>query len=133
MQYCVQDVVLLLLLLKKLNMITSMMAMARTMGLPLQMLLNHGQSIHMLHQVCNLAITKSWVIPHMPQDYNAKSANPNTSSKHSPKGYTGAIVIKPKKGYYNFPVITFHFSSLSLPLSSSLSLDLKTLLSSLDG
>ncbi|QPB44562.1 DNA polymerase [Medusavirus stheno T3] len=107
-RYCVKDSVLPLLLMKKLNTLTSMMAMSRTTGIDFQALLVRGQSIRVFRQIRDAAIAAMWVMPFFPRDMDI----PVDADKRGPKGYKGAIVIDPKKGYYLEWTFIYDFASL---------------------
>ncbi|BBI30551.1 DNA polymerase [Acanthamoeba castellanii medusavirus] len=107
-RYCVKDSVLPLLLMKKLNTLTSMMAMSRTTGIDFQALLVRGQSIRVFRQIRDAAIAAMWVMPFFPRDMDI----PVDADKRGPKGYKGAIVIDPKKGYYLEWTLVYDFASL---------------------
>ncbi|KAJ3452810.1 intein-containing DNA polymerase delta catalytic subunit precursor [Anaeramoeba flamelloides] len=97
--YCLRDSELPLKLLDKLMIIVNYVEMARVTGVPLNYLLTSGQQIKVVSQLYRKANSKGYVIPYLPV-------------QPSDKKYTGAIVIEPKKGFYQDPIVTLDFSSL---------------------
>lgn len=109
-RYCVKDSVLPLLLLDKLKLLYNNIALARATGLPLQRLLDRGQSLRAFNAIRYEAFRRGWLVPDKIRDYTA----PQTSgADRKEKGYSGAVVIQPLPGYYEQDwVLTYDFNSL---------------------
>src|SRR3546814_12896986 len=72
------------------------------------MLLNQGQSVRVYSQVRALASKEDYVIPYVPRPRGAE----NEGAKRGPKGYQGATVIEPTKGFNDVHIATHDFASL---------------------
>lgn len=96
--YCLKDAYLPLRLLDKLMCIINYMEMARVTGVPLTFLLQRGQQIKVVSQLLRKSITQDLLMPTMKPDQG--------------DDFEGAVVIEPKKGFYNKPIATLDFSSL---------------------
>lgn len=97
--YCLKDAYLPLRLLEKLMALVNYTEMARVTGVPFMYLLSRGQQIKVISQLFRKCLQISTVIPNM-------------SSQGSDEQYEGAIVIEPKRGYYDVPIATLDFNSL---------------------
>ncbi|CCW66256.1 unnamed protein product [Phytomonas sp. Hart1] len=98
--YCLKDAYLPVKLLDRLMCIVNNVEMARATGVPIGWLLERGQQIKIFSMLLRKAGKRNLVIPSM--DYD----NGND------RGYEGATVIEPVKGFYNCPVATLDFASL---------------------
>lgn len=96
--YCVKDAVLPIRLLDKLMCIINYMEMARVTGVPMGYLLTRGQQIKVVSQLLRKAKGEGLLMPAM---------KPSTGAE-----FEGALVIEPKKGYYDVPIATLDFTSL---------------------
>ena len=96
--YCVKDALLPLRLLDKLMCIINYMEMARVTGVPLGFLLTRGQQIKVVSQLLRKAKEEDLLMPTM------KPAQGDD--------FEGALVIEPKRGYYDTPIATLDFTSL---------------------
>ena len=96
--YCVKDALLPLRLLDKLMCIINYMEMARVTGVPLGFLLTRGQQIKVVSQLLRKAKEEDYLMPTM------KPAQGDD--------FEGALVIEPKRGYYDTPIATLDFTSL---------------------
>ncbi len=99
-KYCVQDTILPIELVAKLNLWTTMEQMSNVMHVPISYLHTRGQQIKVLAQVYRETLFNNIIIP-----YKDKSNN-NTDEK-----YQGAIVIEANPGDYDY-VGTLDFASL---------------------
>ncbi|KAF9245286.1 DNA polymerase family B-domain-containing protein [Melanogaster broomeanus] len=97
--YCLKDAYLPQRLLDKLMCFVNYIEMARVTGVPFNFLLSRGQSIKVLSQLYRKANEEGYVIPTL-------------KSEGTDEQYEGAIVIEPRKGYYDVPIATLDFSSL---------------------
>jgi DNA polymerase delta subunit 1 len=101
----------------KLMCFVNYIEMSRVTGVPFNFLLSRGQSIKVLSQLYRKANDENYVVPtfkgegtfHSLPSRWLKSANSCTGSDEQ---YEGAIVIEPKRGYYDTPIATLDFSSL---------------------
>lgn len=98
-KYCVQDTVLSVKLVEKMNMWTVMQGMSNTMSVPLSFLHTRGQQIKVLSQIYRECILDDIVIP-------MKDGKKVASEK-----YQGAIVVKAVPGVYTL-VGVLDFASL---------------------
>ena len=96
--YCVKDAVLPIRLLDKLMCIINYMEMARVTGVPLGYLLTRGQQIKVVSQLLRKAKSKGLLMP---------AVKPSQGDD-----FEGALVIEPKRGYYDVPIATLDFTSL---------------------
>lgn len=96
--YCVKDAYLPLRLLDKLMCIINYMEMARVTGVPLGYLLTRGQQIKVVSQLLRKAKNEGLLMP---------AVKPQQGDD-----FEGALVIEPKKGFYEVPIATLDFTSL---------------------
>ncbi|KAI1289615.1 DNA polymerase delta catalytic subunit [Halotydeus destructor] len=96
--YCVKDALLPLRLLDKLMCVINYMEMARVTGVPLGYLLTRGQQIKVVSQLLRKAREEGLLMP--------------TMKPSQGDDFEGALVIEPKKGYYDVPIATLDFASL---------------------
>jgi len=99
-KYCIQDTILPILILDKINMWYGMQAMSNCTGIPLDWIHTRGQQIRVLSQVYNLAYHDGLFIPHRERN------NSQSDTK-----YEGATVFEANIGDYN-NVATNDFASL---------------------
>jgi len=107
-QYCVKDAWLPCQLIIKRCKLVNAVQMAQVTGVPLTSILHRGQQIRtlllMLRQVktrCRTDATHHrWFLP---DEFKKKPVE---------GGFEGAVVITPKPGYYQQPVVTLDFASL---------------------
>lgn len=97
--YCLKDAYLPQRLMDKLMSLVNYIEISRVTGVPFSYLLSRGQQIKIISQLSRKAREEGFIIP-------------NVRSEASDEQYEGAIVIEPKKGYYNVPIATLDFSSL---------------------
>eukprot|EP00741_Cyanophora_paradoxa_P009639 tig00001545_g9337.t1 len=99
--YCLKDAYLPQRLMDKLMSLVNYIEMARVTGVPLGYLLQRGHMIKVVSQLHRKARDMDLLIPDMPR----------TGAASGPQ-YEGAIVIDPKKGFYDSPIVTLDFASL---------------------
>ena len=97
--YCIKDSDLPMRIMDKLVVIPQIIEMARITGLPIDMLIKHGQSKKVINGILRLAKKMNYLLPHV--------TNRNVDSK-----YQGATVLDPERGFYSDPVTVFDFGSL---------------------
>ncbi|KAG5439383.1 hypothetical protein PCANB_001957 [Pneumocystis canis] len=97
--YCLKDAYLPQRLMDKLMSLVNYIEISRVTGVPFSYLLSRGQQIKIISQLSRKAREQGFIIP-------------NIRSEGSDEQYEGAIVIEPKKGYYNVPIATLDFNSL---------------------
>lgn len=97
--YCAEDCRLPIRLLKRLEIIASMIEMSRVTHTPIQQLVSRGQQIKVYNQMV-------WHSHRMGAILN------NPPENNSSEGYEGATVIEPTPGFYTVPIATLDFASL---------------------
>lgn len=100
--YCLKDALLPIKLLERLMMMVNYVEMARVTGVPIGWLLERGQQIKVFSMMLRKALAKNLVVPTV--EYY--------SGNNDQRGYEGATVIEPLKGFYNCPIVTLDFASL---------------------
>ncbi len=96
-KYCIQDSLLALDLVEKLNLIVTMEEMSNTVHLPMSYLHTRGQQIKVVAQIYRETSKNGFIIPYLKKD-------PNKIEKK----YQGATVVDALKGYYKFiPCLDF--------------------------
>ena len=98
--YCLKDAYLPVKLLDRLMCIVNNVEMARVTGVPVGWLLERGQQIKVFSMLLRKAQKKKMLVPTV--EY----------TRGNDRGYEGATVIDPIKGFYNCPVATLDFASL---------------------
>jgi DNA polymerase elongation subunit (family B) len=101
-EYCIQDCVLVIKLLAKLEVITNKMSMANVCHVPFYYLLIRGQGIKSLSLVSKKCRSKHFLIPVL--DKNIIDENKDK--------YEGAIVFEPKLGFYQTYIPVLDYNSL---------------------
>jgi DNA polymerase delta subunit 1 len=99
--YCLKDAYLPQRLSDKLMVMYNYIEMARVTGVPLNYLLSRGQQIKVVSQLYRKANSENLLIP----CYKIQASDDDAS-------YEGAVVIEPKRGYYDTPIATLDFVSL---------------------
>jgi len=108
-------------LLDKLMCIVNLTEMSRVTGVPISLILTRGQQIKVASQLYRKANQCDMVIP--TEHVGGKNITEG-------KGYEGAIVIPPHKGFYQIPVATLDFSSLYPSIMMAHNLCYSTLINS---
>lgn len=98
--YCAEDCRLPLKLLKRLEVVPSMVEMSRVTFTTLNQLVFRGQQIKVYNQLVRAAHAQNCVL------------NSPPAPAEDEEGYQGATVIDPKPGFYDTPVATLDFASL---------------------
>jgi len=99
--YCLKDAYLPQRLMDKLMSLVNYAEMARVTGIPLSYLLSRGHMIKVVSQLHRKANQLDLLIPDLKNQ--GQAAGPQ---------YEGAIVIEPKRGFYDTPIATLDFASL---------------------
>lgn len=115
--YCVRDVELPLLLLRKLNILNSNLQLSDVCMLPLTDILDRGQQIRGMCMMTAYCWKNGFVIE------DGKRYTVNSSEE----GYEGAIVLDAKQGFYTEPVWVMDFASLYPSIMRSQNLCFSTL------
>jgi DNA polymerase delta subunit 1 len=103
-KYCLKDSILPLRLIVRLMIFYNYMEMARVCKVPINFLLERGQSIKVMTQILSRAKEEGYVIPYKEDLGLGTSGEEDT--------YEGATVIEPERGFYNDTVVTLDFASL---------------------
>jgi len=114
--YCLQDTLLPLRLLDKLNIVINYTELSRVTRVPIDFFFTRGQSIKVLSLIYYEANSNGYIIPDM-------LVSPEM------EGYEGGYVMEPAKGFYNEPIAVLDFSSLYPSIIISKNLCYTTLLS----
>ncbi|KAJ1733356.1 DNA-directed DNA polymerase delta [Coemansia biformis] len=101
--YCLKDAFLPQRLVDKLMFLVNSMEMARVTGVPFNYLLTRGQQIKVVSQLYRHSSRQDLVVPVI-------------ESQGGDSQYEGAIVIDPKRGYYDAPIATLDFTIERLQL-----------------
>ncbi|KAF8288963.1 putative DNA polymerase delta catalytic subunit [Trypanosoma cruzi] len=100
--YCLKDALLPVKLLERLMVVVNNVEMARVTGVPIEWLLERGQQIKVFSMMLRKAKVKDLLVPAV--EYSGGGGDQ--------RGYEGATVIEPLKGFYNCPIVTLDFASL---------------------
>jgi DNA polymerase delta subunit 1 len=95
--YCEKDARLVWLLMVKRSILANYTGMARVTGVPIDWLLTKGQQVKTVSLILRRAIARGFILP-------------TYTERRIP--FVGAIVVTPKRGYYDFPISTLDFNSL---------------------
>ncbi|KAH3762960.1 DNA polymerase delta catalytic subunit [Pelomyxa schiedti] len=101
--YCLKDAYLPQRLMDNLMCLTNYIEMSRVVGVPLSYLLGRGQGIKVMTQIYKKANADNLLVPFVQSEKKKDGKE---------KGFQGADVLKPVKGYHDTPVTTLDFSSL---------------------
>ena len=99
-RYCVQDTLLVQLLVDKLNIMVEIIETSNITSVPIPYLITRGQQIKVFSLISKKAQEKGFLVPDM-QDQREKG-----------QSFTGALVIEPDIGCYWTPVAVLDFASL---------------------
>jgi DNA polymerase elongation subunit (family B) len=105
-EYCIQDCVLVLKLLNKLQVITNNTAMANVCSVPLSYIFLRGQGVKIFSLVAKYCRMLNFVVPLLKVNRIA------TGEEEEAVGYEGAIVFDPTVGFYKESVWVNDYSSL---------------------
>jgi DNA polymerase elongation subunit (family B) len=103
-EYCIQDCVLVLKLLNKLQVLTNNIAMANVCSVPLSYIFLRGQGVKIFSLVAKFSRLLNHVMPVLKVNYNTENEDA--------VGYEGAIVFEPTVGFYEESVWVNDYSSL---------------------
>tara|TARA_Y100000389_G_scaffold170923_1_gene178271 strand:+ start:69 stop:1109 length:1041 start_codon:yes stop_codon:yes gene_type:complete len=144
-RYCLQDSVLVFKLLEKLKIQVNCIEMARVIGIVIYEVITRGQTHKIRRKIlqevtpfdgvkeiyiptCRRIETEEGQVTHVPF-YDLLSTDIAAATAGSDKGYQGATVVAPKKGFYSDPVAVFDFGSLYPSIMQNWNLSHDTLLS----
>ena len=99
--YCIQDTLLLHLLMAKLATLQSLWEMARACHVSLSHLVERGQQVKVFSQLTRKARELGYMVPVIRQDRSSPD-----------DGYQGATVLDPIPGAYFTPIVALDFASL---------------------
>ncbi len=95
-EYCHQDVILPLELLRKLSLIENKFELSRVTGIPVEDIFTRGQIIRQFSLLLRYARKYEFLLPTEPKS-------------SMPQDYKGATVLTPKRGFYRDPIIILDF------------------------
>ena len=101
-KYCIQDCVLVLKLLYKLEIITNNISMANVCSVPISYIFLRGQGIKSLSLVSKECRKKQYLIPTMKKE----------EGNGDNEGFEGAIVFEPEINFHKTPITVLDFNSL---------------------
>ena len=104
-EYCMQDCVLVLKLLNKLQVLTNNIAMANVCSVPLSYIFLRGQGVKIFSLVAKFNRKENYVMPLLKKPSYDNDADDDV-------GYEGAIVFEPTVGFYEESVWVNDYSSL---------------------
>jgi len=104
-KYCIQDCVLPIKLLLKLNKIPENMEMASISSVPMQWIFLRGQGVKSFSLVAKKCRKKGFLIKVLPRMHKAEDAEDEP-------GYEGAIVLTPEPKFHRVPISVNDYSSL---------------------
>jgi len=107
-EYCLQDCLLPLRLMEKMDVIIKKMGMAHVCNVPFSFIINRGQGIKLYSLVSQYCREEGFIL----QDRNEESSVQVNHDEDDSNGYAGAIVLKPKIGIHLEPVTVNDFNSL---------------------
>ena len=143
-RYCLQDSVLVFKLLDKLKIQINCIEMARVIGIVIYEVITRGQTHKIRRKIlqevtpfgdvkeifiptCRRKETEEGQVTHVPF-YDLLTTDIAAATAGSDKGYQGATVVAPKKGFYSDPVAVFDFGSLYPSIMQNWNLSHDTLL-----
>jgi DNA polymerase elongation subunit (family B) len=98
--YCLNDAVLVLMIMIKLKIFINLVEMARAAGVPIAFLLYRGQQVKVVSLILRFIFRTTYIFPFHKVD------------RSNMEKYIGALVLLAKKGYYTVPIATLDFASL---------------------
>lgn len=101
-KYCIQDCVLVLKILYKLEIITNNISMANVCSVPISYIFLRGQGIKSLSLVSKECRLKEYLIPTIKKKEDS----------NEDESFEGAIVFEPEIGFHTTPITVLDFNSL---------------------
>lgn len=116
-EYCVQDTCLPQKLVDTLLIIQTQISMSNVSCVPIKYLIEKGQQIKTFSLITKFCRNLNYVVPSLfnysTSEYKSKTTEDSDSEDdEEDEKFTGAVVLKPKKGAYFEPVCTLDFKSL---------------------
>lgn len=122
-KYCVQDCVLVNMLMEKLQVLTSNIGMANVCNVPLSYIILRGQGIKIFSYVSKVCRERNYLIPYLKKEPDpvVKGLDEKEAKKiledHAEKmrikhGYEGATVLRPNVGIHYKPISVLDYASL---------------------
>ena len=119
-RYCIQDCILCIKLINKLQIITNNISMANVCHVPLSFIFLRGQGIKIFSLVSKVCKEEGYLIPVIRKPYdknkNKKDIQLNKvvdkNDDEEDKGYEGATVFEPNTGIHYDPVAVLDYNSL---------------------
>jgi len=99
LSYCLKDTMLPLVILRKEMAVVNMVEQARVTGVPIKWLLTRGQGVKTFSNILRYKAVDQYVPSRSPRSFGSRIT-------------TGGHVEDPKRGFYQYPVITLDFGSL---------------------
>lgn len=131
-EYCLQDCLLPLRLLHKLDMVVKKMGMAHVCSVPLSFIIDRGQGIKCYSLVTQYCLGQQYLLRDLFVDTLVPQETKDDDTQTSTTGYAGAIVLQPQIGAHFKPVTVNDFNSLYPSASISHNLCPSTMVSSSD-
>lgn len=115
-KYCIQDCILCIKLVNKLQVITNNISMANVCHVPLSFIFLRGQGIKIFSLVSKVCREEGYVIPVIRKPYEKNKDKDKKKKKQDDdsedKGYEGATVFHPETGVHYDPVTVLDYTSL---------------------
>ena len=119
-KYCIQDCVLVIKLLEKLQVLNAKIGMANVCSVPLSYIFMRGQGVKIFSLVAKKCRDKNHLIPMISKPYVKKdfkkdynhSHKSDKSDKEENVGYDGATVFEPDTGVHYEPIPVLDYASL---------------------
>ena len=104
-QYCIQDCALVNKLAHRLDFVTQRMALANVSSVPFNYIILRGQGIKALSLFARECKKYKYLIRDL-------KPNKEVAANGGKMGYEGALVLEPKRAFYETPIVTLDFNSL---------------------
>lgn len=108
-EYCVQDALLVTVLLEKVGALTSVLEMANVCRIPPDTILQQGEQNKVMSLILNRTRPRDMLCPSPPTAFSRYVAPPSSEEEEK---LQGATVLEPRTGAYWKPVICLDFQSL---------------------